>query len=103
MVIPGLQSSTARGSIPITSHYLVLRVHSPQHQLWGWLGSRELPFVTTETRAAAQLVSHPWGRLWAACAVQAGREQKGYQLGCLRYLRCLSLPSSQHFQNSSRI
>lgn len=30
-----------------------LRVDSPQHQLWGWLGSTELPFVTTGTRAAA--------------------------------------------------
>lgn len=33
MVIPGLQSSTARGAVHIRSHHLVMRVHRPQHQL----------------------------------------------------------------------
>lgn len=93
MVIPGLQSSTARGAVPIRSHHLVWRVLSPQHQLWGRLGSTELSLIPQglgqqQTQSPAQLVSHPWGRLWAACAVQAGRERKGYQLGCLKYLYC---------------
>lgn len=53
MVIPGFQSSTARGAVPVRSHHPVLRVDSPQDQLWGWLGSTELPSVTIGANAAA--------------------------------------------------
>lgn len=68
-----MQSSTARGAVPIRSHHPVLRVDSPQDQLWGWLGSTELPFVTTGARAAAN--PDPGS---------AGFQSVGQALGCLR-------------------
>lgn len=72
MVIPGLQSSTARGAVPIRSHHLVWRVLSPQHQLWGRLGSIELPLMTTGTGAAANPEPS-----------SAGFPSMGQALGCL--------------------